>query len=484
MKKMYLILMALIAAITMQAQTVTVPADATVEDWTLNCNEYDQNGNATPQTYEAKVATLGQEIYIQGLAFDGAWIQGTVSDGKATFATNQYVGSYGGTKLYLIGYEGDGAIDIVFDYDATAGRLTTQSYVLLVDGEGYVYGQMSDVSLTRNGGDTPVVEEELVTLPEGLTPQQYVLKATSIHYDTDGSVAGMEAVQYPVRVAFKGTSEVYVQGICDFLPDAWIKGTVDDGYVTFASGQYLGRAGYPVYFCGMFLNSLADAEFSLEGTDLRGGSYYVVINSSKTQVAPFAVMAGVSITKYVERAATPAAPTVTRYQPYVASEGYAVLMIDVPVKDVEGNALATDKLGYRLLTVSNDVESEYVFTRAKYVNLPEEQLTVIPYDFADGYDFYTGGSCIYMADDLGRYQRVGVQSVYTAAGEMRQSEVSWYQFDAGADGITATAATAPIVVSETLTDMQGRQATPSQHGLLIRTQRMSDGTVRTTKVMK
>lgn len=477
--------MALLAAIAMQAQQlVEVPAEAQVEDWTLTCNEYDQSGNATPETYDAKVATLGTDIYIQGLAFDGAWIKGTVENGLAIFDARQYVGSYANIKLYLIGYEGEGAIDMVFDYDATAGRLTTQSYILLIDGEGYTYGQMSDVTLTRKGGVTPTPDEDLVQLPDGLTPQQYVLKATSIIYESDGSVGGMEAVQWPVQVAFKGSSEVYVQGIYQYLPDAWIKGTIDDGYVTFASGQFLGRQGYPVYFCGMFLNSLTDAEFEMNGTDLSSGSYYVAINSSKTQLAPFMVLAGVSITKYVERAATPAAPTVTRYQPYVASEGYSVLMLDVPVTDVEGNALATDKLGYRLYTVTGDVQSDYVFTKDKYVNLPEPTLTVIPYDFSDGYDFYKGGSCIYVADDLSRYNRVGVQSVYTAAGETRQSEISWYQFEAGTDGVAAADKAATTVVSETLTDLQGRPASSTHHGLLIKTQRLSDGTVRTQKVMR
>jgi hypothetical protein len=222
----------------------------------------------------------------------------------------------------------------------------------------------------------------------------------------------------------------------------------------------------------------------MNGTDLSSGSYYVAINSSKTQLAPFMVLAGVSITKYVERAATPAAPTVTRYQPYVASEGYSVLMLDVPVTDVEGNALATDKLGYRLYTVTGDVQSDYVFTKDKYVNLPEPTLTVIPYDFSDGYDFYKGGSCIYVADDLSRYNRVGVQSVYTAAGETRQSEISWYQFEAGTDGVAAADKAATTVVSETLTDLQGRPASSTHHGLLIKTQRLSDGTVRTQKVMR
>lgn len=478
-------LWALTAAIALQAQQlVEVPADAVVEQWTLTCNEYDQNGQATPQTYDAQVATLGTDIYIQGLAFDGAWIHGTIDGAQAVFDSRQYVGSYGGTKLYLIGYEGGDAIDLVFDYDATAGRLATQSYVLLIDGQGYTYGQMTDVVLTRRG-DTPEPQpaDELVVLPDGLTPQPYVLSATSISYDSDGSVAGMEPVQWPVQVAFRGTKEVYVQGVCEFLPDAWIRGTVDDGYVTFPTAQYLGRQALPVYFCGMFLGALADAEFELSGTDLLGGSYYVVINSQKSQVAPFAVLAGVSIRKYVERAATPAAPTVSRYQPFAQSEGYAVLMLDVPVRDTEGNALATDKLGYRLLTVDGgSAETPYVFTREKYVNLPEARLTVVPYDFSDGYDFYKGGSCIYMADDLGRYDRVGVQSVYTAADETRYSEVSWYQFESGTDGV-ASAKSAATIVGETLTDMQGRTAANPRRGLFISTQRMSDGTVRTRKVV-
>jgi hypothetical protein len=40
------------------------------------------------------------------------------------------------------------------------------------------------------------------------------------------------------------------------------------------------------------------------------------------------------------------------------------------------------------------------------------------------------------------------------------------------------------VESVTFTDLQGRKASPSTHGLLIKTERLSDGTVRSTKVLR
>lgn len=489
MKRLSFLLIAVVCALMAQAQ-VTVPADANIEKWTCSLvmhSNSDAGEELETVEEEMELAFYGQDVYfnLPNPVVGNTWIKGTRNGAVVTFPAGQKLGThpYHGT-FYLVGMDENGLCDIRMNYDED-NHIFTQGYLNMVISssatEVDAMAYYTDFTVRRDKGETPQ-EEELVVLPEGLSPQQYVLKATSILYDTDGSVAGMEPVQLPVMVAFKGSTEVYVQGVCDFLPEAWIKGTVDDGYVTFARGQYLGRAGYPVYFCGMFLGTLCDAEFSLENGQLLGGSYYMVINASKTELMPFSVYAGITISKFVETAATPATPGVKQYQPYVASEGYSVLMLNVPTIDVDGNALITSKLGYRLYTMSGGVQSDYVFRKSQYVNLPENEMTIIPYDFTDNFDFYVGGSCIYVADDLSRYEGVGVQSVYTGAGETRQSQIAWYQLGGTPEAINI--AKAPAVVSETLTDLQGRKAENTRHGLLIRTQRMSDGSVRIDKIWR
>ena len=80
----------------------------------------------------------------------------------------------------------------------------------------------------------------LVKLPEGVVPQQWAIDA--IFNAEEGNIFD---VQKATQVAFDGT-DVYLQGLSYFFPDAWVKGTLDTetGLVTFASGQYVGEAEY------------------------------------------------------------------------------------------------------------------------------------------------------------------------------------------------------------------------------------------------
>ena len=154
----------------------------------------------------------------------------------------------------------------------------------------------------------PQPDEPLVELPAGATPIDYTFKATSILYNPDGSLAGMQPVEMPVKVAFAGSKEVYVQGLCDFMPEAWVKGTVDTDEVTFARGQFMGRSVYPVYFMGRIFNEMSDVVFTLSNNRvLRSGSYYVVINASKSEFMPYSVYAGVTMERNTAGIDAPAA---------------------------------------------------------------------------------------------------------------------------------------------------------------------------------
>lgn len=72
----------------------------------------------------------------------------------------------------------------------------------------------------------------LVTAPEGLQTENYVYTAIVA---TD---EGLMEFDQDILVGFDG-NDVYFQGICDWLPEAWIKGELKDGVVTIP-GWYLG----------------------------------------------------------------------------------------------------------------------------------------------------------------------------------------------------------------------------------------------------
>ena len=281
------------------------------EDWTLTGRNVNPNNEEQYESLDerVKVAIEGDSIFIQGLsAYDpSAWLAGTISDSIATFKKNQPAGVYGGKQLYFIGYAGESDIDIEFDYLSSLEMLVAKSYILCATADHNTYQILTDVVLKKQGDD-PQPDEPLVELPADATPIDYTFKATSILYNPDGSLAGMQPVEMPVKVAFAGSKEVYVQGLCDFMPEAWVKGTVDTDEVTFARGQFMGRSVYPVYFMGRIFNEMSDVVFTLSNNRvLRSGSYYVVINASKSEFMPYSVYAGVTMERNTAGIDAPAA---------------------------------------------------------------------------------------------------------------------------------------------------------------------------------
>ena len=501
-KRIYLSLMAAIVAAVSFAQTlVTLPDGATVESYSLSDAQYmyTLEGEAKDYTlhhgYSKNVAVVGNDVYIQGLSIfmPTAWVKGTVSSNgrQVVVKSGQFLGNYplgdGETApFYLVGQAEDSQTetdtrDFVFDYDSTSGTLSLNSNYYILESlvptvlNQYV-GYWSKLTLTRGE------PEYVVEVPEGLTAQDYLLQGTSISYNADGSVAGMTPVSYPVKVGFQGAEEVYVQGLSEDLPQAWVKGELNDGTLTFSQGQYLGKTFTSQYLCGMFVGELSDFVCSYDSATgtISSGSYYMVINSSKTQLAPYAVVAGVTLTKVSEKAATPADPAVTLYLPYTEEDGYGIIRFNIPPVDTDGEGLVAEKLSYQLYQDVDGTVSDYVFTRALYENLPEESMTEIPYTFSDGYDFYYGGSSVALYKNSLSFKRIGIQSIYRGAGEERRSNIVWYDLSQAAAVSTAVAE----VVGETFTDLQGRPATAATRGLLIRQQRMADGTVRTRKVVR
>ena len=99
---------------------------------------------------------------------------------------------------------------------------------------------------------------ETVTPPEDLQTAEYALQAQSYNYGYT------TAVTKSLMIGIDGTT-VYLQGLCEYLPQAWIKGTLDGNTMTLAAGQYFGEAPgeddntYPLYFGGTTDDTWAEA---------------------------------------------------------------------------------------------------------------------------------------------------------------------------------------------------------------------------------
>ena len=389
---------------------ITPPETATVETYyTISGNFYiygnQQWEDATADMPTIKVAFDGSDIYIQGLAFwfKEAWIKGTIADGKATFTSGQYLGADNYGKEYLVGSEdGHTVTDIVFNYDSTEGTLTATNEYIFENGKtdavsAYTFWNKPTFS------KTPPPAPEVVTVPETLVAEEYAVSYT----DFDGHAAGSS-----VKVGFDGT-DVYIQGFCATLPDAWIKGTMDGNTITFAGGQYYGK----YYSYELFLQD-NDVVFTYDEANNTLTATGLVYNQTGNSYADY--YKNPVIKKVVEKVATPATPTISA----IKASGYGdVVRYNVPPIDVNGDGLVSSKLSFQFYT---DVEQDInplTFTTDYFTRLTED-MTVIPYGFTEDYDFYNNE--IYLNMPHSTWNKIGIQSIYTGGGEEKKSEIFWY----------------------------------------------------------
>lgn len=237
----------------------------------------------------------GSEVSIQGLsAFDSSvTLKGTLANGVVTCTTRQSAGSYNNTPLYFIGYDGS-ECDITFSYDESTGVLIAGQYILCVTESGITYQLLKDILLAPKGsgtGSTP----EVVTPPAGLQTSPYIFTGTQMLTNDEGNYTGYEEVKYNVRVGFYNNTAVYIQGLCRYLPEAWVMGTIGEEFlgdkpITFAAGQYYGQYGlYPLYMVARYNNGLTDMVYNYDPQTrefTNDGGYYLVLNVMPDQPAP------------------------------------------------------------------------------------------------------------------------------------------------------------------------------------------------------
>lgn len=394
--------------LTVDAEMVTPPAEATVETWYTAEGSFYANGSsgwqdATADMETVSVAIDGTDIYIQGLAywFENGWIQGTINGTTATFANGQLVGEDEYGPEYIVGSEDGQTVseNIVFNYNAEEGVLEAVTTYILENSKTdqvspYCYWISPTFSKNEPAGP------EVVTPPAGIEAVDYVMTFTT------GST--------PVKVAVDG-NDVYFQGMSSYLPEAWVKGTKDGSNVTFDAMQYMGEyAGYESYF---FYNGATtfvyDAEadsYSATGQvfGVLGGKYY---DGNYTDPV---------LSRVYEIAATPANPEITA----LTNGQYGwYITFNVPLQDTEGNPLVASKLSYEIFTEVEEVVSPLTFTPATHSKLTED-LTVIPYGFTENYDFYD--TQIYLNDLYSSsWEKIGIKSIYTGGGETHETDIQW-----------------------------------------------------------
>ena len=401
-------------SVTVFAQS-TPPATATVETWyTIDGAQYVnfQNGQQKLMP-EVKVAFDGSDIYIQGLAywFSEGWVKGTISGTTATFASGQYVGEDEYGAEYICGAVDENTMtDVVFNYNAEEGTLECTTPYILENSSATVinpYAFWLTPTFSKNGPEGP----KPVVAPEGLKTSEWTVNAMTNFGDP---VSGY------FNIGFDG-NDVYLKGFCHYLPEAWLKGTLEGNTITFPGDQYFGPYddpdGYTHY---EFFLRPDDVVFTYDaeaGKMTAEGEIYVreAIRNYKGDVYNNPV-----ITKVVEKAGTPATPNIS--QIYDATTG-PVVQFTIPTVDTEGNAMASAKLSFQFFKDVEEEISPITFDPADYAGL-EQPMTVFPYGFTDNTELFYNYMYLNQSD-FQTWNKIGLQATYTGGGEEHKSEIFW-----------------------------------------------------------
>ncbi len=417
---------------------VTVPDGVTMDTWTFHATQYTASGLVTYDNPNAKLGFDGSDVYFSGFsaALPDAVIKGVKNDdGSITFPAGQLLAVENDVPTYFVVYQAQAAT-FTFDGDKT---YVCQNYFAMNKS-----ATAFNFDVYYYSGSTISQEvDELVTVPEGLQTEEYL-----VSYKSDASVTERDS-KYNVNVGFDG-NDVYVQGIWSGIPDAWIKGTINGDKVVFPYKQFLGAysTNYPQVYFTPFTIGETDAEIIKElvfDYDAENKSFVTednfAITVSKHELAYFKQVYAPEFKPLPEQPATPATPSIVQIDPSLS-----YFVADIPTVSNEGKDLLTSKLYIKVYFNKAGTISEATFTAAYFGTTEDvQELPYVPgegsmyYFDAFGDDSYPeGAKAIMFTDyDFMDYNRVGIQTVYYGADERHESEIGWIESnpDAKADPV-------------------------------------------------
>lgn len=303
--------------------------------------------------------------------------------------------------------------------------------------------------------------------------------------------------------AIQEGSDFFIENLNKNVKNGWIRGSVSGGKVTFKK-QYIGidteNEAY-AYFIPVSITKKSDGnggvELSYEPADNVTFDYDetsgvlsttadFLVNQGRNYPAPITVYQSARLSPSTEEALTPAAPEIIQFQratQSLDSPGY--ISFKLPSKTVDGSILDVKKMYFRMY-FDNTL---YTFEDFWYYGLeatPYAGKTDIPATFTDEDvlsepDFLVEGDThLVTVFNNARFKEIGIQSVYKSGGETKESEITYY--DDGAAGIGHVGADLiGSVKSVAYYDLSGCRVTNPVSGVYIKSEKMADGTVRTSK---
>lgn len=379
---------------------------------------------------------------------------------------------------------------------------------LMCNGEYMVYGDV-DIEMS------PInPAEDIVRFPENAEIENWTF-----------SYGLSMRTGYPVEATWVG-NEVYMRGFWQENPAATIKGTVEDGVLSFPSQQYIGyinRGGvdYFLYFMPcvvgeqgimtyyqpiddpmVFNIDSATGQITQPAEDMysalklmiKGGRFD---NFDLTKSTAFLVLDNPAMKVMTGDYGTPQAPVPGDPCYRVFNEvamPFVQFTFSIQPFDEEGNALSPSALAYSIW-----VDDEIVtFETGDFPNWDKipEPMTVMPLDFSNNWGV-TYDDNIYNRRVQVPYpdpEKVGAQVIFTdpTTGDVKKSQITYYypetkeikyedepETDSAVDAVSAA-----DIVGEECYDMLGNKVGSDFRGICVKVMTRADGSVKSVKTVR
>lgn len=334
-------------------------------------------------------------------------------------------------------------------------------------------------------------KDKRITPPVGLETEEWSFIYKENGYNESGSF---------VKVGFSNDNKIYVQGISQIFPEAWIEGRVEGNNVIFESAQYVGSDNIQFYHCyffggkiemvynpdweeyypdGVIAQSLT-LKLDGERKEMRGADdECIIINTNKETTMSIEQFWYVSFNhQSSDISLTPQEPNNLYYSPDFGMD-YCSLSFNIPIFNINNELLHTSNLYYSIY-----IDGELMtFYPDEYQDLDKE-ITILPFDFNCGYDIQSYGAyhnVNFFAQDI---TTIGVQSVYIdEKGNQYKSAIITYDVESGeiTSGISHVVANDKAATIKYY-DLNGREITRPDKGVYIQRAINPDGTFTTKKI--
>lgn len=269
--------------------------------------------------------------------------------------------------------------------------------------------------------------------------------------------------------------------------DCWIKGSLEDGFITIPSRQLVGvdKRGYFCYNAktyidwekGEFVIDEEPVKFTFdEQSESMSTNDWLLITQGYNYPFYYFPTPELFLFELVE--AVPAQPVYIDYNDewfdYFGTVDFVFLL---PYEDVNGNFIDPENMSFSIFM---DSDKPYVFEPEQYPAFMEPVSEFGFYDM-NKYVVNTGADgkqrhIVYLTTNS--YEKIGVQSYYTVNGVRNASAIMWYD----RNGLLVDKVEAEKDVSHVETyDLMGRKVSNDTKGVVVRRVTYTDGTVKSFK---